>query len=183
MRQIFILISLFLSVVGCHFLERGFGFSGEYLAARSGYRIVVQSGGIVKPEHDISDSAFSVVRICPLRNLPAKSLLFSLMAKPDEWIRLDCEHHAISGAEWNWKTEEKLLSDLLLKSGYVNLDVRELKDSIRAIEGSLAGPKGGVMKGQAQSIEVIRSEHTYNMKVFKNRRQSEWVRPTEVPSC
>ena len=51
--------------------------------------------------------------------------------------------------------ESKKISNLLLKAGYKQLAPDEIDETVRAIRGAVAGPKGTMMQGQTRHLAVI----------------------------
>ena len=114
--------------------------------------------GNIKSGSDVSDKAYSLVRICPLDPQNGMPFEMSLTSLPDESIIMESKTLSISKSEWNWKTSEELLKKALELAGYNNIIKEEVTGCVRVIEGSLAGPKGTILKGQIESIEVLIAE-------------------------
>ena len=105
---------------------------------------------------------------------------------PNEGIKvecMECPDPSVSLAEWNWKTSDRLVSNLLSKASYSNIDSEEVKDMVRAMGNSLSGPKGFIMKGQGRSIDVLRDDIQYGYKVEKEKPYKAWIKSKELPSC
>jgi hypothetical protein len=186
MRTLTILASLGLGVLvlgGCTFFDNGFRFHGEYRAPKSQFQIAMISQGFVKSGHDIAESSTAIVQFCSSSVVKGRSFQVSMIATPNEWIKVECADLELSTTEWNWKTSEKVVGNLLTQAGYTGLVEVEVKDIARAMESALAGPKGFVMKGQGQSIEVLRADIEYGYKVEKNKPQNTWVNSRELPRC
>ncbi|HLF15548.1 MAG TPA: hypothetical protein VI932_11735 [Bacteroidota bacterium] len=172
-----------LLAAGCGPSDDGFRFHGDYEAARSGYRIQMLSEGYVEQGHDIARSAFAIVQFCPTRNSNAIFLRMTLTAAPDQSIRMACRDLGLQGVEWNWKTSEGLLRGLLSSAGYRTLDPAELLGSVKVIESSLSGPKGVVLRGQIESLRVLRADIEFGYDVAKDKPPGEWIEPSEVMGC
>jgi hypothetical protein len=90
---------------------------------------------------------------------------------------------SISISEWNWKTSEELIRKALNLSGYNNIIIEEVTGSVRVIEGSLAGPKGTILKGQIESMEVLIAEPGYGVTTKKGNPAFDWVKDLSLESC
>ena len=172
-----------LLTVGCGPSDGGFRFHGDYEAARSGYRIQMLYEGFVEQGHDIARSAFAIVQFCPTGNSNAIFLRMTITAAPDQWIRMECRDLGLLGVEWNSKTSEGLLRSLLSSAGYRTLDPAELLGGVKVIESSLSGPKGVVLRGQIESLRVLRADIEYGYDVAKDTPPGEWIEPSEVKGC
>ena len=181
--SLFVLASLILLLTSCYPLDRGFEFLGEYEAAQSGYRIRMVAGGNIKGGHDISDTAFSFVSVCPVRSDTGKPFDLTLMSHPEGWIKVESQDLGLALSEWNWRTAQKLFESLLDRAGFVHVASEEIKDSVRVIEGSLAGPKGTILNGQIDSIKVLQAKPTYLRSIKSGRPDITWVRPASLKSC
>ena len=172
-----------LILCGCSLQERGFRFHGEYRAPRSRFQIALLSQGFVKPGNDVAESAFSIVQFCPAPGMIAKPFQVSMMSPPDQWIKVESEDVSFPVTEWNWKTSGAILNNLLNRAGYSDLAQEEVKDIGRAMESSLLGPKGFILKGQGKSIGVQRADIEYGFMVQRNKPQDKWVESRELPQC
>ena len=182
MRVLVSLIKCVIILGGCAFLTRGFRFHGEYRAPKSQFQIALISQGFVKPEYDIAESAFAIVQFCPLPKAKGKSFQVSMISTPNEWIKVESQDLSLPATEWNWKTSEIVINDLLSRAGYSSVMTEEVKDIARAMENSLGGPKGFIMKGQGQSIEILRAKE-YGYKVEESKAQNTWVNSSELSEC
>lgn len=182
--QLILYCSLVIVQQGCNVLTgQGFLFRGVYSAEKSGYRIELISKGYVKFGHDLSESSRAIIQICPLKKDHGRTFRIALTAKPNEGIQMESQNLSFRGREWNWQTSEQLLRDELETAGYGDLDMVELKGSVEVIENSLSGPKGVVLKGQIQSVMVIRADIEYGSQVIKGQPPNKWIEPTELPLC
>jgi hypothetical protein len=139
--------------------------------------------GNIKSGSDVSDKAYSLVRICPLdpqNGMPFEMLLTSL---PKESIIMKSKTLNISKSEWNWKTSEGLLKKALELAGYNNIINEEITGSVRVIEGSLAGPKGTILKGQIESMEVLIAEPGYGVTTKQGNPAFDWIKDLSLESC
>ncbi len=169
---------------GCFgFLDRGFRFHGEYEAPHSGFRIEVMARGYVKGGHDIAKTAFAVARFCPLHQSAGRSFELSLLAEEGQWIKASCRDFNLNHAEWNWKTADSVLQGLLSKAGFSNVSADEVKGSVQVLDGSLAGPKGARLKGQIDSLVVLRADTSYEMGVKRGRPSSDWIDQSALQLC
>ena len=174
---------LILYLAGCNLSDRGFHFYGEYEATQSGYRIQVISQGYVEPGDDLANAAFARVRFCPVKNTDGSMFLTDLTLKPREWIHLNCEVFGDSFKDLNWKTSERLLTDILSRAGYQNLVTEEVQRTAKVIMNSLSGPKGVILEGQIKSLKVVHTDIQYGYKVLKDQAPNTWIEPAEVPAC
>ena len=113
----------------------------------------------------------------------AKPFQVSMISPPDQWIKVESEDFSFPVTEWNWKTSGAILNNLLNRAGYSDLAQEEVKDIGRAMENSLLGPKGFILKGQGKSIGVQRADIEYGYKVQRNKPQDKWVESRELPQC
>ena len=178
-----VVVLVVMSLEGCNLSGNGFRFSGQYRATRSGYCIYVISKGYVKPGDDLAESAFAVAAFCLTGNSDSRPVLVTLAANPRQWIKLDCEELGIAGADMNWKTSRELLTTLLSKAGYSNLAPEEVQASARVIMNSLSGPKGVILKGQIESLQVLHTDITYGYNVNKSNPPGTWIDVSEFPGC
>jgi hypothetical protein len=174
---------LFLGLQGCGQGDWGFRFLGRYEATRSGYRIHVISKGYVKPGADVAESAFAVATICPTGNAPGKSFRATLTATPRRWTVLQCDELGLGAEDMNWKTSEKVLTTLLSTAGYGNLSGDEVRGSAKVMLNALSGPKGVILKGQIESLRVLRTDITYGYSVAKSYSPKTWIEESEFLTC
>jgi hypothetical protein len=165
------------------FLDRGFRFHGEYETRHSGFRIEVMARGYVKGGYDIAETAFAVARFCPLHQRPGSSFKLSLLAEEGQWIRVSCHDFDLNHAEWNWKTADSVLGGLLSKAGFSNVSAKEVKGAVQVLDGSLAGPKGARLKGQIDSLVVLRADTSYDIGVKRGRPSSDWIDQSALELC
>ena len=165
------------------FLDRGFRFHGEYEAPHSGFRIEVMARGYVKGGYDIAETAFAVARFCPVHQSAGRSFELSLLAEEGQWIKASCHDFDLNHAEWNWKTADSLLEGLLSKAGFSNVSEEEVKGAVQVLDGSLAGPKGARLKGQIDSLVVLRADTSYEMGVKRGRPSSDWMDESALQLC
>ena len=170
-------------LAACNPLNRGFDFIGEYEAPKSYYRVFIVAGGNIKGGHDISDQAFSLVRICPYGSGKGRSFDVTLVSSPDAWIKAGSEDLGVTPSEWNWRSAEGILKDMLGRAGFSNLDGIELQGTVRVIEGSLAGPKGTVLKGQIGSLHVLRTKSDYLAMTKSGQADRRWIRKLPLQPC
>jgi hypothetical protein len=169
---------------GCFgFLDRGFGFHGEYEAPHSGFRIEVMARGYVKGGYDIAETAFAVARFCPLHQSAGRPFELSLLAEEEQWIKVSCHDFDLNHTEWNWKTAESVLRGLLSKAGFSNVSAEEVKGAVQVLDGSLAGPKGARLKGQIDSLVVLRADTSYDIGVKRGRPSSDWIDQSALQLC
>jgi len=139
--------------------------------------------GNIKGGSDVSDKAYSLVRICPLDSQNGMPFEMSLTSLPEESIIMESKTLSISKSEWNWKTSEELLKRALELAGYNNIINEEVTGSVRVIEGSLAGPKGTILKGQIESMEVLIAEPGYGVTTKQGNPTFDWIKDLSLESC
>lgn len=151
-------LAALVSIAGCRSTATGYPFHsrGVYEAPRSGYRFEVVGSGSVAAGADVSDSGSGLVRFCPLLGTSAATLSLELRAGSGS------ARYEISGtvaekgsAPWGSRDSVVTLQTELSKAGYAHLDKTELEESVRAIEGALAGPKGTIVAGQSRALGVV----------------------------
>ena len=169
---------------GCFgFLDRGFRFHGEYEAPHSGFRIEVLARGYVKSGYDIAETAFALARFCPLHQRAGRSFELSLLAEKGQWIKASCRDFNLNRDEWNWKTADSVLQGLLSEAGFSNASAEEVKGAVQVLDGSLAGPKGARLKGQIDSLVVLRADTSYDIGVKRGRPSSDWIEESALQLC
>jgi hypothetical protein len=183
-----ILGPLFLAILvfnlqSCHVFDGGFRFSGHYQAARSGYRIQIVSAGYVKSGDDLAESAFAAVAFCPTGKSHGRIIRVTLTATPHQGIKLDAEEWGMVDVDINWKTSHESLTTLLHSAGYEHLVLDEVRGSVRVIMNSLSGPKGVILKGQIESLQVLHTDITYGYKLTKGDPPRTWIDLSDVPQC
>jgi hypothetical protein len=139
--------------------------------------------GYVKGGYDIAETAFAVVRFCPLHQGGARSFELSLLAEQGQWMKASCRDFNLNHAEWNWKTADSVLQGLLSKAGFSNVSAEELKGAVQVLDGSLAGPKGARLKGQIDSLVVLRADTSYEMGVKRGRPSNDWIDESALQLC
>jgi len=169
-------------LLSCNF-DSGFEFRAEYEATKSGYRIDLISRGYVEAGHDISKNAASLVQFCPLEPSSGTAFRISLIVEPKHWIKMECADFGSPPSDWNWRTAEKLLSEIIHRAGYTNLNSEELKGSVKVIENSTAGPKGVILEGQIESLRVLNTDISYGYALSRNKPKREWIGESDLPSC
>lgn len=178
----FLTILTLLLVASCS-SDRGFRFYGEYEAEQSRYRIQLISQGYVKPGDDLAESAFALVQFCPTGQKVGKPFRMTVTAAPGRRQRVESDDLAMPSKEWDWRASEGWLKEALSQAGYRDVNEEELKDSVRVVESSLAGPKGVILKGQSKSLAVRRADIVYGHQVMKDRPPREWIDSSELPFC
>ena len=170
-------------LTSCHPLNRGFEFVGEYEAPRSNFTIQIVARGNIKGGHDISDEAFSLVRICPLSSSTGKSFELALGSSPDGWIKAESKGLGMGSSDWNWKSAEGLFKGMLDSAGFANVASEEVAGGVKVIEGSLSGPKGAILKGQIESLRVLGTKSQYLMTTMNGRPNIDWVQDLYSEPC
>ena len=176
-------ILFIVSLISCTSLDQGFTFIGEYKAPQSGFLVRMAARGNIKDGSDVSDKAYSLVRICPVNPKNGIPFEMSLSSVPEESIIMESKTLSISKSEWNWKTSEDLLKKALNLAGYNKVINEELIGCVKVINGSLAGPKGTILKGQIESMEVLISEPGYGVTTKQGNPTFDWVKDLSLKSC
>ena len=171
------------SLISCQPFTRGFTFQGEYVAPQSGFLVRMIARGNIKKGSDVSDKAFSLVRVCPIDSKNGYPFDLSLSSEPDEWITMESKVLGFSKSEWHWKTSENLFKKALKSAGFNTIVDEEVKGSVRVINGSLAGPKGTILKGQIESIEVLMAKPGYGIRPKRGNPSMDWVSGMSLQPC
>ncbi len=177
------LVVLLALVAGCGPADGGFRFHGEYEAALSGYDVQILSKGFVEAGHDVARTAYAIVQVCPTGRANGRSIRMILQSVPGRSIEVEAEELGPVFMEWNSKTSEGLLRGLLSAANFRNIRPDELHGSVRVIEQSLAGPKGAVLKGQIESLRVLRADIENGYPVERETPPREWLSHSELPAC
>jgi len=183
LRERNVQLFLVLFITSCQPFDRGFEFVGEYAAARSKYRMHIVAGGNIKGGHDISDTAFSLVRICPFTSRSGTPFDMTLISDPEGRFLVESKDLKQEPSEWTWRTAAPILRQMLGRAGFINVTDQDLKGSIQAIEGSLAGPKGSVLKGQSDSLDVLQAKTEYLSMKKRGRPDFSWVKHLSLKPC
>jgi hypothetical protein len=122
---------------------------------------------------DLANSAFALVQICALPGFTGRPFRIEMTALPNEWISLECRDLGVPPTDW--KRPEQLFSDLLSSAGYKGPVPEEVKGSVRVIASALSGPKGVILKGQIESLGVLRADIEYGYKVMKDQPPKKWI--------
>ncbi len=181
--HLLIAILFTVSLISCHPFDQGFTFIGEYKAPQSGFLVRMAARGNIKDGSDVSDKAYSLVRICPVDPKNGIPFEMSLSSVPEESIIMESKTLSITKSEWNWKTSEELLKKALELAGYNNIINKEVTGCVRVIEGSLAGPKGTILKGQIESMEVLIAEPGYGVTTKQGNPTFDWIKDLSLESC
>jgi hypothetical protein len=145
-----ILIAIF--VCGAPLVDIPFHIVATYRANLSGYQIDIDSEGTIPAGHDITTTGTAHAIITSLS--PNK--------KPDLTIDIDAEGSATSlvdgqaGISFNWfQTPQEEMLRLLEGAGYRNTSMDEIGETVRIINGAMAGSKAVIMEGQTKWLEVV----------------------------
>lgn len=176
-------ISFLLSLVSCHPLNRGFEFRGEYEAPRSRYHIETISAGNIKGGHDVSNEAFSIVRVCPLSGATGKSFDLALLSTPEGGIKVNSRDVDVASSEWNWKTSKGIFKTMLARAGFQGVVEEELIGSVKVLEGALAGPKGAILEGQIDTMKVLGTKSKYLAIPKKGQPDLVWLQTVSLKDC
>jgi len=159
----------------------GYRFHAGYQAKRSGCRIQLLSQGYVKFGHDLADSSLSLVQFCPLSGSPGKPFRVEMLEVPNERIKVACEDLGMPLTDW--KSSKELLFGLLSKAGYKDMVTEEVEGLARVMISSLAGPKGVVLEGQIDSVDVLQTKIEYAYEGNRSKPQKEWIDASELSRC
>ncbi|SRR6266496_1510611 len=180
-RIIGVLLPLVLCGGGCLFPDMGYRFHGGYQANKSGCRIQLLSQGYVKSGNDLADSSLALVQFCPLPGSPGKPFRVEMLEVPNEWIKVESVELGLSLTDW--KGSRELLFGLLSKAGYNGMTPEEVEGLARVMTNSLAGPKGVILEGQIDSVDVLQTKIDYGYKGDRSKPQREWIDASELPTC
>jgi len=180
-RIIGLLLLSVLSFGGCQFPDRGYRFHAGYQAKHSGCRIQLLSQGYVKSGDDLADSSLSLVQFCPLPGSPGKPFRIEMLEVPNEFIKVECMELGMPLTDW--KRSSDLLSSLLSKAGYKGMVPEEVEGLTRVMMNSLAGPKGVILEGQIDSVDVLQTKIEYGYQGDRSKPQREWIDASELPGC
>ena len=154
--NIIILVFLMMNCFG----DSHFSTYAEYKAPKSGFIIRIMANGIVPSGHDLSETYTGRVLICPVLTETGKGI--QLFLNDREAINYTIFETSMTGEDqWNWKTALEKLNSFLLLAGYKDLDDLEIREAISAINGVMAGPKGTIMAGQSQVLQVLEVDYRY----------------------
>jgi hypothetical protein len=181
MREILGCLFFLMLSGGCHFADRGYRFRAEYQGRELRCRIQLLSQGYVKSGYDLADSSLSLVQFCPLPGAAGRSFRVTMLAVPNEWIRVECADLGMPLTDW--KSSEALLADLLTKAGYEGVVSQEVKGFARVMTNFLSGPKGVILEGQIDSIDVLETKIEYGYGGNREKPQKEWIGGSELPGC
>ena len=176
-----LLLPFVLSCGGCQFRDIGYRFHAGYQANRSGCRIQLLSQGYVKSGNDLADSSLSLVQFCPLPGSPGKPFRVEMLESPNEWIKVECVDLGMPLTDW--KNSRELLFGLLSKAGYKGMVPEEVEGLARVMMNSLAGPKGVILEGQIDSVDVLQTKIDYAYEGDRSKPQREWIDASELPRC
>lgn len=135
--------------------DRLFETVAVYEAPKSGYRLEVIATGTIKDGADVCDGACEgEAKIVPKEQSAAKRAVRLTIRNYDivQTMVDELEQGGVKGAD---AEESKKISNLLLKAGYKQLAPDEIDETVRAIRGAVAGPKGTMMQGQTRHLAVI----------------------------
>jgi len=100
------------SLISCHPFDQGFTFIGEYKAPQSGYLVRMAARGNIKGGSDVSDKAYSLVRICPLDSQNGMPFEMSLTSLPEESIIMESKTLSIRNLNGIGKLLRNCLKEL-----------------------------------------------------------------------
>lgn len=132
---------------------------------------------------DLSENAVAWVQICPLAGTKARPFKLSLTAMPGSWNVITSPDLMLVPTELKSNNAESLLRDLLGKMGYANALSNEITGSVRVMESALTGPKGVILKGQIDSIQVLETKIDYGYPFDQSQSSATWVQSQELGPC
>ncbi|MEZ4227083.1 MAG: hypothetical protein R3B13_39460 [Polyangiaceae bacterium] len=142
-----------LGASGCRTTATGYPFHsrGVYEAPKSAYRVEVLGEGRVAAGADVTSAGSGLARFCSAAGAVPLTLKVSGTASTASY-ELGPTRGSVA---WAGRSREASLRMLLGKAGLSHFDAAELDESIRAIDGMLAGPKGTLLAGQTRSLRVV----------------------------
>lgn len=170
-------------LVACHGPDQIYEFTGEYEAPLAKYRLRMVASGNFKGRQDISEEAFSLVRVCPSTAGIGRPFDLTLVAYSVGSVRAESRELGVALSEWSWNTAEGVFKDMLDRAGFLNVPVEEIKGSVHVIGGSLLGPKGTVLKGQIDSLKVLYTKSKYVAMTRSGRPDTSWIGRMSLQSC
>jgi len=161
---------------------RTFRFTGTYKAPLSGYRIHLISQGYVLAGDDLSQNGFAWVRVCPLPGMKARPLKLSLTATPNSWTLIESPEQGLMPTELK-SNDTTPLSALLEQAGYQTLNPSETAGSVRVMESALTGPKGVILEGQIDTVQVLETQIDYGYRFDLKQSPQAWINPEDLEVC
>ena len=151
---IFTLLALIVAVLACGapITDLSFHIAAAYRANTSGYQVDIETQGVVRAGHDISDNGAGRVQITPISSTTIWPVTIDLETTSKATISISGEIQ--EDEQFYSDTQEKLLR-VLEQAGYESLSREEVEETVRAIFGAISGPKGVMMDGQTEWLQVI----------------------------
>lgn len=140
---------------------RSFRFqtTAVYEAPATGYRLEIEAAGSVEAGDDLSERSEGTARISPLGE--ADRIPLRLTFSESDTLTVQFGDRSPETSTRFRRDRDSTLHSLLVRAGYERVDAAEVRESARAIDGALAGPKGTTMEGQSEALRVIRVSLRY----------------------
>jgi hypothetical protein len=124
-----------------------------------------------------------LILVCPLYNKTASGIMLNFTeANKIEFTILETEKAGYD--QWDWKTDEKNLERYLTLAGFKDLDVVEVRETVKVINGTMAGPKGTVLTGQTKVLKIWKwiLDMKNGAKKFRKYRINGWHYAIKISS-
>ena len=106
-----------------------------------------------------------------------------LYAQEGEGAAMERKDYRIPKSEWSWKTSEGLLWKALTLAGFTDFSEAEVEGGVKVINGSLAGPKGTVLRGQIDSLKVLVTHPSYGLDIKPGEPSTDWINGLSIQPC
>lgn len=144
-----------LLLVGCNTTLTGYPFKNLaiYQAPRSNIQITVTAQGHVPAGADVSETYEGTALIEPLSNA-GKTV--KLVFTDNDQVTYTIDSLGPAQAKWGFRKSKNSLTSILAKSGYSQVDSKEIAEIVKVIGGVFAGPKAVTMDGQSKHLKVVK---------------------------
>jgi hypothetical protein len=137
---------------GAPFVDIPFHIVATYRANTSGYQIDIDAQGVVPAGHDITTSGTAHVKITSFSSNPKPDLTIDIDSKGLATVLVD----GMAERSFNWfQNPQEELRQLFEEVGYKNMSMDEMDETVRVINGAMAGSKGVILDGQTKWLEVV----------------------------
>lgn len=152
--RILVTFLLFVPLSGC---QRDYRFQSRavYEAPQNKYRLEVEATGVVVAGDDLSRTHRGSVRLWATDKRQEDSPLRMRIRHNRDVVEYELPDGRTGTAVWNWKEAESSLAGLLAHAEFEIRAANEVAETVRVINGVMAGPKGTVMPGQTDVLNVI----------------------------
>jgi hypothetical protein len=129
-----------------------FHIVATYRANTSGFHIDIDAQGVVPAGHDITTTGTAHVKITSLSSNPKPDLTIDINSNGLATVLVD----GMSENSFNWfQNPQEEMRQLLEELGYRNMSMDEMGETVRVINGAMAGSKGMILEGQTKWLEVV----------------------------